>query len=511
MSICVINLGLKSIRAVIFNERGERLAIAYRPIVTRMGEGAIEQNPEDWWEAGIDAMSEVLHEPGVARSVDAITVTASAGCLVVVDAAGRSLGSAMMISDVRARVHAEKISQTSEFASLARSPKLITPDTMLPKILWLQESDPQRFSRAAHFITPNDFLLYRLTGELVTDSYNATKYLYDPEAAAYPQPLLKALGLDEHTLPPVVDPGALSLGVRPEVRSRFGLRDDVQAIPATYDAICAAYGAGVWRVGDACDVSGTVTSLRAVTDVALPAAGHLFSLPHLAPGAYLVGGSNNLGGGVVEWAKQLLYRDEPRPYDQMVDEVEDAPPGAGGITFLPYLLGERAPIWDTRARAVFFGLGRNHQRSDLIRAVFEGIGYSLLDIADHLRATGVKIRRVSASGGLARLAPINQIKADMLGVDVVTTREMETTALGAAILAGVSVGYHATMKDAVDAWVSFGECFEPDAKRHAMYQDFFTMYRALYSQLRPLYVQREDLIAKHSEVLRSSLTQTENL
>ncbi len=109
------------------------------------------------------------------------------------------------------------------------------------------------------------------------------------------------------------------------------------------------------------------------------------------------------------------------PYDRMVAEAEDAPPGAAGLTFLPYLLGERAPLWDPTARAVFFGLGRNHTRSDMIRAILEGVGFSVLDIADRLDGMGVTIRRVFASGGLARLGVVNQIKADMLGVPVVLT------------------------------------------------------------------------------------------
>jgi xylulokinase len=505
-----MNLGLKSMRAVVFGDRGERLAIAYRAISTRIGEGAVEQDPDEWWAAGVDALNEVLADRRLARTVDAVTVTASAGCLVVLDAAGRSMGTAMMISDVRATEQADRIGRTPEFASLASSGR-VTPDMMLPKILWLKERDPSRFAGAASFVTPNDFLLYRLTGQLVTDSYNATKYLFEPTSRTYPLALLRALGLDDARFPLVVEPGESAFPIHPTLLTQFGLRDDVKAVPATYDAICAVYGAGVWQVGDACDVSGTVTSLRAVTNIVLPAGSPLFSLPHLAPGTYLAGGSNNLGGGVIEWAKQLLYSGDSSPYSQMISDVEDAPPGASGITFLPYLLGERAPIWDTKARGVFFGLGRNHQRADLIRAIFEGVGYSVVDIADHLASVGVEIRRVSASGGLARFRSMNQIKADMLGVDVSTTREVETTALGAALLAAVSLGQHSSMKQAVAAAVTFGECFEPNLARHAMYRDFFGMYRALYRQLRDLYREREALIGRHSEVLRSTLTQTENL
>jgi xylulokinase len=281
---------------------------------------------------------------------------------------------------------------------------------------------------------------------------------------------------------------------------------------STYDAICAVYGAGVSNVGDACDVSGTVTSFRAVTDLALrDPTGRLFVAPHVRTGLYLAGGSNNLGGGVIEWVKQLLYHDEADPYAAMERDAADAPPGAAGITFLPYLLGERAPIWDANARAVFFGLGRNHGRADMLRAVFEGVGYSVFDIADRLANLGVVIERVVASGGLARIDPIQQIKADMLGVPVFLTEELESTALGAALVAGVNAGIFASIEEATGAAVRFGRRFDPVPARTEMYRDFFGIYRSLYSSLRELFHEREQFIARHAEVLRTQPARTENL
>jgi sugar (pentulose or hexulose) kinase len=160
---------------------------------------------------------------------------------------------------------------------------------------------------------------------------------------------------------------------------------------------------------------------------------------------------------------------------------------------------------------VLFGLGRNHGRADLIRAIFEGVGYSVLDIADRLGGMGVPVRRVSASGGLARLPPIVQIKADMLGVPVVLTDELETSALGAALVAGVHIGDWPSIEAATEACVRPSTAFEPVAERTAMYRDFFGLYRELYERLAPTFRTREDLIARHSGVLRTVLARTENL
>jgi xylulokinase len=511
MATCVLNLGLKSVRAALFDDSGNCLEIAYQPIETRMGEGRVEQAPDEWWRSALDVMARVLNKPEQRLQVDLVTVTASAGCLVVLDAQGDPLRNAIMISDVRARPQAERIAASPRFLNLGLPGARVTPDLMLPKIVWLRENEPETFGRARWFASPNDFLVHRLTGEMMTDAHNASKLLSDP-LGHYPADLISELLIDPATLPPVAQAAEAILPLRHEVREILRLPPRTRVVLTTYDAICAVYGSGVAEEGDACDVSGTVSSFRAVTRFAGPdPSGRLFTTAHVRPGLYLAGGSNNLGGGVIEWAKQVLYPGAAEPYNTMVTEACDAPPGAAGLIFLPYLLGERAPIWDPAARGVFFGLGRNHTRSDMIRAVFEGVGYSVMDIADRLSELGVQIHRASASGGLARLEPINQIKADMLGVPVQLTAELETTALGSALLAGVTIGRWPTIEDAVKACVRFQHTYEPEPARTEMYRDFFAIYRSLYDRLRDLFQEREGLIAQHSEVLRTALARTENL
>ena len=510
MNICVLNLGLKSVRAAVFDLDGRRLGIAYRPIETQLAEGSVEQLPDDWWAACLATLDEVLGDASVASEVGLLTATASAGCLVTLDHKGRAIGPAIMISDVRARAQAQRIERMAGFAALARTGRRVSADLMLPKILWLREREPERFAEARWFASPNDFLVLRLTGNLVTDSATASKYFYDGANGGYPSALLAEVGVEEERLPPVDEETELPL--LPELSRRYGLPDDARVVLSTYDAICAIYGAGVARPGDACDVSGTVTSFRVVSDRPVwDPAGRIFVAPHIRPGYFLAGGSNNLAGGTIEWAKQLLYAGEADPYAAMEAEANEAPPGAGGIVFLPYLLGERAPIWDASARAVFFGLGRSHVRADLVRAIFEGVGYSVLDIADRLTGLGLAIDHVSASGGLARLVPIRQIKADMLGVPLSLPAELETTALGAALVAAVKRGCFASLDEAIGAWVRWAAHYEPEPRRTAMYRDFFGLYRSLYERLRELFPEREDLLARHAETLRQQPAHAANL
>ena len=509
---CVLNLGLKSMRAAAFDDRGRRIGIVYRPIATRLGEGMVEQDPEEWWRSALDTLDELVATADLRGRVDRITVTGSAGCLVALDGDGHPVRPAIMISDVRAQGHAARIAAHKAYGRLTRASARVTPDLMVPKIAWFREHEPAGYAKARWLVSPNDFLVQRLTGEIVTDAGTASKFWFDPSGdGRYPEPL-RELGVDLERLPPVATGERATLPVRRELRDRYGFKPSTRLVLSTYDALCAVYGSGVAQVGEACDVSGTVTSFRVVTDRAeRDPDGRVFIIPHLTSGRYLAGGSSNLGGGVIEWARQLLYGGDPDPYRSLAAEAAGTPPGAGGLLFLPYLLGERAPVWDPAARGVFFGLGRSHGRGDMIRAIIEGLGYSVLDIADRLAAIGVVADSVSASGGLARIGVVTQVKADMLGVPFVLNEELETTALGATIVAGVNAGDWASIDEAIAATVRLAARVEPVPARTSMYRDFFGLYRSLYGQLQELFVDRQAMLSKHREVLRTELSRSENL
>jgi len=509
---CVLNLGLKSVRAAAFDATGQRIGIVYRPIATLMGEGMVEQDPEEWWRSALETLDELVATADLRGRVDRITVTGSAGCLVALDGDGRPVRPAIMISDVRAQGHAARIAAHEAYGRLTRASARVSPDLMVPKIAWFKEHQPATYAKARWLVSPNDFLVHRLTGEVLTDAATASKFWFDPSGDGdYPEPL-RDLGVDLERLPPVATGARAILPVRPELRDRYGFKPSIRLVLSTYDALCAVYGSGVSRLGEACDVSGTVTSFRVVTERSeRDPNGRVFIIPHLAPGRYLAGGSSNLGGGVIEWARQLLYSDDADPYRTLAAEATDTPPGAGGLLFLPYLLGERAPVWDSAARGVFFGLGRSHGRGDMIRAIIEGLGYSVFDIADRLAAMGVVADSVSASGGLARIGVVTQVKADMLGVPFVLNEELETTALGAAMVAGVNAGDWASVDEAIAATVRLAARVEPVPARTSMYRDFFGLYRSLYGQLQGLFLDRQAMLTRHRDVHRIELSRTENL
>lgn len=502
----VLNLGLKSIRAIAFGEDGTKLASAARPIRTVLKDELIEQDPEEWWELGVHCLREIQQLTGSAVSM--ITVTASSACLVPTDGEGRVVRPAIMVSDRRAIAEANLIAGLPEFQAVSQLNASFAADPyfLIPKALWFKTNEPDLWARTTHLLTPADYLVMRLCGAIAIDPLNAEKfYAID---GRYPVALLEAAGIPLSMLPEIraigEDLGSLSI----DAARATHLSTDTRVVLTTYDAICAFWGSGVSQVGDVADVSGTVTSVRALVGGALPASERrVFSQSMSGVDAVVAGGSNNLGGGLIEWLKQTFYPGEDLAYERIESEASQSAPSASGLLFLPYLLGERCPVWDTEARGILFGLERHHARSDISRAVLEGAAFSVRHILEALSSHGHSFSRIRVSGGLARIALINQIKADVTGVSVEVVAEFETTALGAFILAGVGTGLFPSIA-AGGRLAKVREIILPDAGRRELYNDWFGIYLDTYETLKPMYSRRLNFRNRH---LSRGIGRLENL
>lgn len=498
--ILILNLGLKSIRAIVFNEKGQKLKSVSRPVNTFLHGEQVEQDPEEWWQKGIEVIREAVQESEIKKSVQYITVTSSSSCLVPVNGAGQSVSSSIMVSDRRAVPQAEQLKKMSEFQSLQEENPNVSaqPSLMIPKIMWMQKHEPELFSQTKYFLSPNDFLIHRMTQIVVTDVLNAEKFYYDSKKKSYPVALLKGLQIPEETLPPVKNIGSEIGPVSTEFKSRisFPANREIKVILTTYDAICAFFGSGVSDEGEACDVSGTISSLRVLTKKRPERINtQIYTQYEPTQDIFIIGGSNNMGGGLIEWVKQCFYRDDKYPYEAMENEAKESLPGGHGIIFLPYLLGERAPLWDTSARGVFFGLERSHTRKELIRAVFESVGYSIFQLMESIESQGIHVKTVRFSGGLARIKLIAQIKADIFGKEVQLVDEFETTSLGAFILAGISIRLFSSLTEATKI-VRTREVVIPNADNMELYSKFFELYKEVYQILKPVYLKRQKLVSE---------------
>lgn len=368
------------------------------------------------------------------------------------------------------------------------------PSLMIPKTLWVKNNRPELFEQVYKLLSPNDFLIAKFTGQYVTDYMNAHKWHYDMECRRYPLELLQEIGIPKGLLPEVTVPGTCVGTVITAAAEKTGLSTKTQVIASTYDAICSFVGSGALNEGEASDVSGTVTVFRAVSrkKIERPLE-RIQQLPYYEGGIHIVGGSNNLGGGLIEWVKQCYYQNETLPYELMEKDAGEASLGAGGIIFLPYLLGERTPIWDNNARGVFFGLERMHTRKEMTRAVFESTGFIDMDMIGAVEETGLSVRTIRLSGGLARLNLISQIKADITGREVQVLSEFETTAAGAAMIALYGQGVYGSLEEAVERFVQIRMIIKPDQRNHEKYKELYQLYQETYHTLKPLFPKRIQL------------------
>ena len=494
-NVLVINMGLKSIRCIIFNQQGTKLGSASCAINTAINDKCVEQEPNEWWEKAKIEIRKALLDARLQR-VDFITVTTSASCLVCMDSSGNAIGKALMISDKRAEKEAETISQMPEFKKVYYETGLaMSVSLMLPKILWVKQNQPGIFERTSFFLTPNDYLIYQLSGKCITDYFNAIKYHYNVHTQKYPEELLNKMGIYSKTFPKVMDSGEKVGAILPEVAEELGINKDCQIIISSYDAICSFVGSGVVEEGESSDVSGTVTVFRTLSKKKnICCSNKVYNIPFYKENAQIVGGSNNLGGGLIEWVKQCYYLKEEYPYEIMEKDAGESEIGARGLVFLPYLLGERTPLWDDNARGVFFGLERMHTRKDMTRAVFESTGFIDMDIINAIQETGVEVESVRLSGGLARINLISQIKADILGKDVMVLSEFETTASGAAMMTLLGQNVLKSQREAADKFAKIRMVIKPDMDNHKKYEYMYLLYKETYKSLKELFVKRKQLI-----------------
>ncbi len=526
-NVLVLNMGMKSIRAIIFLENGEKLGSYALPIVTAIDDKRVEQDPDEWWDKAQIVIATAIKNARV-RHVDFMTVTTSASSLVCLDDAGRVLRPAIMVSDKRAENESREINDWQEFEPVLKNTSLpCSSSLMLPKMLWIKKHDPESFEKTAFFMSSNDFLIYRLTGKIVTDYLNGMKFHYilncgqgsdgiisgqdeTERLGTYPKALLEKLGIRESSLPEVVNTGTDIGAVSGQTAEATKLPADCRVIVTSYDAICSFFGSGVSEDNEASDVSGTVTVFRALYSGSIQKKSDLkiYVTPYISENTNIVGGSNNLGGGLIEWAKQCYYMHEDYPYEVMEKEAGESEVGARGLIFLPYLLGERAPLWDDDARGVFFGLERMHTRKDMTRAIFESTGFIDCNMLEAIGETGVQVKSVRLSGGLARLNLVSQIKADILGIDVKVLQEFETTSTGAAIMALVGAGVYKNIGEAAPYFAHVRMIIKPDMNNHEKYKKIYELYRSTYAALRPQFAKRIELV---KELGRTREVQIENL
>jgi xylulokinase len=454
-----IDVGTTGVKAVAISESGDVLAVAEEGYELSMPQpGWSEQDPEDWWRASETALARL----GVEAS--AIGLSGQMHGLVCLDERDRVLRPAILWNDQRTAAECAEIEERVGLERLIEltGNRALTGFTA-PKLLWLRRHEPETYARIRHVLLPKDYVRLRLTGERAIDAADASgTLLFDVARRRWSDEVLDALELPAEWLPEV---------------------HESTEIAGAGDQQAAALGVGAIEPG----VLSVVLGTSGVVLATLPAYAadpearvHVFC--HAAPALWEAMGVMLSAAGSLHWLRHALA--PAATYEELIGEAERWPPGAEGMTFLPYLQGERTPHADPDARAVFTGLSLRHDRGALVRAVLEGVAYGLRDSLELLRALGVEPRAGRVSGGGARGRLWLEIVASVLGLPLELTAVEEGSAYGAALLAGVADGTFASAQEAVAASVRVRERVEPNEAWAAAYEAGYARFRALYPAIR---------------------------
>lgn len=456
-----LDLGTTEAKALLVGLDGTPLGLGRAPIRTEHGaDGRAEQDPRDWWRAiaaavqAIEALGPDATDPD---SEDAVQVAAICGVgqgptLAVVDEDASPLRAAITWQDRRAG----------------------GGWGILPKIAWLGREDPDAAAEARWLLTSWDALGLWLTGE-------AAQTLQGHETAMAAD-ALEAAGVRAAQVAAPLPFGQPLGWLRAEVAGALGLPAGIPVVAGVNDGTASMLGAGLRDPGDAVDTGGTSGGIGIYTDHEIVVPG-LFVAPAPLPGRWVVGGAMAATGAAVDWIRGVTGHTWTT--DELFAAAAAVPAGAGGLVFLPYLAGERAPIDDERARGAFVGLTLAHRGEHLARAVLEAGAFALRHVAEPLVAAGAPLRELRLAGRPSPDDAWARIKADALGVPVAIPRIGNTAVLGAAILAAAGTGLHPGLEAAVVAMTGIDRRIDPDPALRARYDELFAVYRDLYPALAP--------------------------
>jgi xylulokinase len=493
MKLLGIDVGTSGTRAVLLDTRGQVVssATAEHAAMSSPRIGWAEQSPEDWWRAACVAIKECLAKSSTsAEEVQGIGLTGQMHGLVILDEKDHVLRPALLWCDQRTDEECKQITRqvgAERLIELTANPALT--GFTLPKIWWVQKHEPEIWKRVRSLMLPKDYVRFRLTGTRAIDVADASGTLmFDVVHRRWSKPMLEISRLDEAVLPRVFESQEVSGRVNEEGARATGLRTGTPVVAGAGDQAAGAVGMGIVRPGAVSATIGTSGVVFAATSrPVLEPKGRIHTFCHAIPNRWHVMGVTQGAGLSLRWFRDQFgagKEDGRDPYERLTEEAAKAPAGADGLLWTPYLMGERTPHLDPNARGALVGITAQHTRGHVIRAILEGVAFSLRDTLTLFKEIGVPIESIRLSGGGARSALWQQIQADIYGMPVDLVEADEGAAYGAALLAGVGTGVWPSVEQACDTAVRVAKRVQPDAKNVALMNQQYAEYRKVYPALR---------------------------
>jgi len=488
-----VDVGTSGVKAILVDAGGSVVASATTALtLSTPRPGWAEQDPEAWWRASVASIRRVVESAPGAR-VAGVGISGQMHSSVFLDRAGEVIRPALLWCDGRTTVECaeitERVGGEERLRDLAANPAL--EGFTLPKVLWLRNHEPDAFGRLSTVLLAKDYVRYRLTDALATEPSDASATLmYDTARLRWSGEIMGAMDLPESLLPAVGGSAEVLGRVTADAAGLTGLAEGTPVVGGGADNACGAAGVGVVAPGEAVaswGTSGTVLAPMAEPHVDTGMRAHTFC--HVVPGTWYLMGVVLSAGGAFAWHREQLARElaaAPNAHQRLDEEAEAIAPGADGLTFLPYLQGERTPHRDASARGAFIGLTLAHTRAHLTRAVLEGVCFAMRDSVSILQELGVAPAELLLTGGGARSPFLRRLQSEVYGLPVKTVNREEGPAYGAALLAAVGAGVFPDVAAAAAATLARTEPERPDAAAHAAYDAPYRRFRALYPALRPV-------------------------
>jgi xylulokinase len=462
--VLALDIGTSEAKGGLITAEGSLLATARRayPMDFDAASGRAEQDPAAWWEA-IGAVTKEL-ATGPAQ-ITAICCVGQAPTLVAVDRNRAAVRPAITWMDSRASSEIPELEAATGTAGWALG--------VLPAAAWVERNEPEVATGIDAYLNTWEWATLRLTGVAARTLTPGQRALTAQDAAA--------AGVPEARLPQVVEAGSLVGSLTTRAAEELALPVGLPVYGGTVDSFASFHGAGLIDAGDAIDTGGTSGGLAVYWD-AEPAVPGAWVAPAPLPGRWMVGGAMTATGKALDWFADQVVAGTA---SALIRPAADIEPGANGLVFLPYLAGERSPIWDPQARGAFVGLTLGHSAPHMARAIMEGAAFALRHVATPILAAGLRIDELRVTGGTASHDAWNQVKADVLGVNVAVPDVIEAALLGAAILAAVGSGWYEDTVAAIGGMVHVNHRLQPIPAHRPVYDALFAAYAELWPAIAP--------------------------
>lgn len=484
-----IDLGTSAVKILLVNQHGEVTHEVSKPYpLIQEQTGYSEQDPKAWVDQTVAGLSDLLKDfEGNREDIEGLSFSGQMHGLVLLDENNKVLRNAILWNDTRTTAECQDIYNVvgkERLLDITKNPAL--EGFTLPKILWVKKHEPKIFAQAAKFVLPKDYVRYKLTGKLQMEYSDAAgTLLLNVTKKEWSKEICDLLDIDFDICPPLVASYDEVGHLTADIAERTGLAEATRVFAGGADNACGAIGSGILEDGKtlaSIGTSGVVLSYEASDDKDFQGKVHYFN--HGAPDAFYTMGVTLAAGYSLSWFKEVFASDES--FDDLLADVGSVPVGSNGLLFTPYIVGERTPHADSAIRASFIGMDSSHERKDFVRAVLEGITFSLNESIQIFRDNGKTIDTIVSIGGGAKNKDWLQMQADIFDAKIIRLASEQGPGMGAAMLAAYGCGWFETLQDCANEFLNEDKTFLPNRKNVEKYKELFAIYQDIYGQTKEL-------------------------